>query len=197
MNLVSIVDEDSRLHADSVGASLSSLNDKQEIETVGRNITQGSPDHVILLSSNDGVYIAKLHDKLPHNIMSYLQEYTNKCFKGKVEGGTAERQFKYYQTSSDENAELEMNVFLLAKGLLKRLIQGKDQTKRFALYKAKLIHSKKKLCEVKAPTQFDLPIGRESLSLNIFKIFSKNVCLCVCVCVVCPLQISMGCVVWF
>jgi hypothetical protein len=37
-----------------------------------------------------------------------LQEYITKCFKGNK---LAERQFKYYQITSDENAELEMNVF--------------------------------------------------------------------------------------
>jgi hypothetical protein len=75
--------------------------------------------------------------------MNYLQEYINKCFKGNMSGG-AVRQCKYYQTSSDENAELEINVFLLAKGLLKRLNHGKDQTNNFAPYEAKCINLKGK-----------------------------------------------------
>jgi hypothetical protein len=62
-----------------------------------------------------------LCDKLPQNIISYLQGYINKCFEGNK---LAERQFKYYQTTFDENAELDMNVFSLAKGLLKGLNQG-------------------------------------------------------------------------
>jgi hypothetical protein len=82
-----------------------------------------------------------LHDKLPQTIIIYLQEYINKCFEGNK---LAERQFKYYQTISDENAELEMNVFSLAKGLLKKLNQGKVQSNEFALYKAKLINWMKK-----------------------------------------------------
>jgi hypothetical protein len=51
-----------------------------------------------------------LHNKLPQNIIYYLQEYINKYFEGNK---LAEWQFKYYQTISDENAELEMNVFSL------------------------------------------------------------------------------------
>jgi hypothetical protein len=43
-----------------------------------------------------------------------------------------------------------------------------------------------------SPSKFDLPIGSDSLSLNIFKILSKNVRLFVC-----PLQIILGCVVCF
>jgi hypothetical protein len=98
-----------------------------------------------------------LHDKLPQNIINYLQEYINKCFDGnKLE----ERQFKYYQTISDENAELEMNVFSLAKGLLKGLNQGKNQSNEFAPYKAKLINSKEHHCQVKALTKYNTtPLG--------------------------------------
>jgi hypothetical protein len=84
-----------------------------------------------------------LHNKLPQNIINYLQEYINKCFEGNK---LAERQFKYYQTISDENAELEMNVFSLSKSLLNRLNQGKDQSNEFALNKAKLINLKENLC---------------------------------------------------
>jgi hypothetical protein len=144
MNLVSIWDEDSEVNADSVGAAPSSLNDKQEEETVlVSNVPQGSPHHDILLSTNDGGYVAKLHDKLPQNVMNYLKEYVNNCFEGNVEAGV-ERQFNYFQTSSDENAKLEMNVFILAKGLLERLNQGTDPRHKFAPYKAKWIYSRKK-----------------------------------------------------
>jgi hypothetical protein len=147
---VSIVDEDPEVQADSVVASPSSLNDKQEIEPVGWDVPQGFPDHKILSLTNDGVYVAKLNDKLPQNIINYLQEYINKCFEGNK---LAERQFKYNQTISDENAELEMNVFSLAKDLLKRLNQGKDPSNNFAPYKAKLINAKENHCQVKAPTK--------------------------------------------
>ncbi len=58
--------------------------------------------------------------------------------------GGAGRQFKYCQTSSDENDELDLNVFLLAKALFKRLNYGKDQTNKFAPYEAKCIKSKRK-----------------------------------------------------
>jgi hypothetical protein len=92
------------VQADSVEYSSSSSNDIQIIELVGFDVYQ----------TNDGVYVAKLCDKLPQNISNHLQEYINKCFEGNK---LAERQFKYYQTTSDENAELEMNVFSLAKGL--------------------------------------------------------------------------------
>jgi hypothetical protein len=68
------------VQADSVEASPSSLNDKQEIEPVGCDVPQGFPDHEILSSTNDGFYVAKLHDKLPQNIINYLQEYIKKMF---------------------------------------------------------------------------------------------------------------------
>jgi hypothetical protein len=106
----------------------------------------------ILSSTNDGVYVANLHGKLPQNITNYLQEYINKCFEGNK---LAERKFKYYQTISDENAELEMNLFLLAKGLLKGLNQGEVQSNIFAPYKAELINSKENRCQVKAPTKYN------------------------------------------
>jgi hypothetical protein len=138
------------VQADSVEASPSNLSDKQEIEPVGCNVPQGFPDHEILSSTNDGFYVAKLHDKLPQNAINYLQEYINKCFE---ENKLAERQFKYYQTISNENAELEMNVFSLAKGLLKGLNQGKDQSNEFAPYKAEVINSKEYCCQVNAPTK--------------------------------------------
>jgi hypothetical protein len=70
------------VQADSVEALPSSLNDKQEIEPVGCDVPQGFPDHKILSSTNDGFYVAQLHDKLPQNIINYLQEYINKCFEG-------------------------------------------------------------------------------------------------------------------
>ena len=105
------------VQADSVEDSSSGSNGIEEIEPNGCDVSQGFPDHEILSSTYDGFYVAKLHDKLPHNIINYLQEYIHKCFEGSK---LAERQFKYYQTISDENAELEMNVFSLAKGLLKR-----------------------------------------------------------------------------
>jgi hypothetical protein len=78
---ISIIDKDPEVQADFVGASPSSINDKQEIEPVGCNVPQGFPDHKILSSTNNGFYIAKLHDKLPQNIINYLQEYINKCFE--------------------------------------------------------------------------------------------------------------------
>jgi hypothetical protein len=96
------------IQADSVEDSSSSSNDRQEIEPVGCDISWGFPGHKILSSTNDGFYVAKLRNKLPQNIINYLQEYINKCFEGNK---LAERQFKYYQTTFDENAELEMNVF--------------------------------------------------------------------------------------
>ncbi len=96
------------VQADPVEDSSSSSNTIQNIEPVGFDVSQDFPDHKILSSTNDGFYVAKLRDKLPQNIINYLQEYINKCFEGNK---LAERQFKYYQTTSDENAELEMNVF--------------------------------------------------------------------------------------
>jgi hypothetical protein len=140
------------VQADSVEDSPSSLNDKQEIEPDGCNIPQGFPDHEILSTTNDGFYVAKLHNKLPQNIINYLQEYIKVCFEVNK---LAERQFKYYQTISDKNAELEMNVFSLAKGLLNGLNQGKDQSNEFALYKAKLIYSKDNCCQVNDPTKYN------------------------------------------
>ncbi len=106
------------VQADSVEDSSSSSNDRQEIEPVGCDVSQGFPDHEILSSTNDGFYITKLHDRLPQNIINYLQEYISKCFEGNK---LAKRQLKYYQTTFDENAELEMNVFSHAKGLLNSL----------------------------------------------------------------------------
>ncbi len=96
------------VQANSVKDSSSSSNTIQNIEPVGFDVSQGFPDHKILSSTNDGFYVAKLHNKLSQNIINYLQEYINKCFEGNK---LAERQFKYYQTFSNENAELEMNVF--------------------------------------------------------------------------------------
>jgi hypothetical protein len=80
-----------------------------------------------------------------------LQEYITKCFE---RNKLAERQFTYYQTISDENAELEMNVFSLAKGLLKRLNQREVQSKIFAPFKAELINLKENCCQVNAPTKY-------------------------------------------
>ncbi len=99
-------------------------------------------------------YVAKLHDKLLQNIIKYLQEHIHKCFEGNK---LAERQFKYYQTTSDENAELEMNVFSLAKGLFKGLNQGEDQSNIFAPFKAELIKSTGNICQVKALTKYNRP----------------------------------------
>jgi hypothetical protein len=138
--------------ADFVEDSSSSSNDIQEIEPVGCDVSQGFPDHKILSSTYDSFYVAKLHDKLPQNIINYLQEYINKCFEGNKLAG---RQFKYYQTTSDENAELEMNVFSLAKGLFKELNQGEVQSNKFAPFKAELINSKGNCCQVKAPTKYN------------------------------------------
>ncbi len=149
---VSIFDEDPEVQADSVGASPSSSNRKQEIKPVGYNFPQGFPDHKILSSTNDGFCITKLHDKLPQNNINYLQEYINKCFEGNE---LAKRQFKYYHTISDKNTELEMNVFSLAQGLIKGLNQGKDQLNEFALYVAKLIISKENCCRVNGPTKYN------------------------------------------
>ncbi len=87
------------VQADSVEDSSSSSNDIQLMEPVGCDVSQGFPDHEILSSSYDGFYIAKSLDKLPQNINNYLQEYINKCFEGNK---LAKRQFKYYQTTSDE-----------------------------------------------------------------------------------------------
>ncbi len=81
-----------------------------------------------------------------------MQEYINKCFEGNK---LAERQFKYYQTTSDENAEMEMNVFSLAKGLFKGLNQGEIQSNKFAPFKAEMINSKGNCCQVKAPTKYN------------------------------------------
>jgi hypothetical protein len=94
------------LQADSDEDSSSSSNTIQNIEPVGFDVSKGFPDCEILSSTNDGFYVAQLHDKLSQNIINYLQEYINKCFEGNK---LAERQFKYYRTTSDENAELEMN----------------------------------------------------------------------------------------
>jgi hypothetical protein len=85
-------------------------------------------------------------------MINYLQEYINKCFEGNK---LAERQFKYYQTLFDENAELEMNVFSLAKGLLKGLNQGEVQSNKLALFKAELINSEGNCCQVKARTKYN------------------------------------------
>jgi hypothetical protein len=63
------------IQADSVEDSSSGSNDIQEIEPVGCDASQGFPDHEILSSTYDGFYVAKLHDKLPHNTTNYLQEY--------------------------------------------------------------------------------------------------------------------------
>jgi hypothetical protein len=140
------------VQADSVDDSSSNSNDIQEIEPVGCDVSQGFPDHEILSSTYDGFYVAKLRNKLPQNIINYLQEYINKRFEGNK---LAERQFKYYQTISDENAELEMNVFSLAIGLFKRLNQGEVQSNKFAPFKAELINSKRNCCQVKAPTKYN------------------------------------------
>jgi hypothetical protein len=129
------------VQADSDEDSSSSSNIIQNIEPVGFDVSQGFPDCKILSSTNDGFYVAKLRDKLPQNIINYLQEYINTCFVGNK---LAERQFKYYQTTSDEHAQLEMNVFSLAKGLFKGLNQ-----------EAELINSKGNIYQVTAPTKTD------------------------------------------
>jgi hypothetical protein len=67
----------------------------------------------------------------------------------------AERQFEYYQTISDENAQLEINVFSIAKGLFKGLNQEEDQSNIFAPFKAELINSKGNICQVKALTKYN------------------------------------------
>jgi hypothetical protein len=164
------------VQADSVEDSSSSLNTIQNIEPVGFDVSQGFPDHQILSSTNDGFYIAKLSNKLPQNIIICLQEYISKCFVGNK---LAERQFKYYQTSSDENAELEMNVFSLAKGLFKGLNQGKSPLNKLAPFKAELINSNKKCCQVKAQAKYnttllmsyiDVPLWQdndESITINL------------------------------
>jgi hypothetical protein len=61
---------------------------------------------------------------------------------------------KYYQIISDENAELEMNVFSLAKGLLKKLNQGNVQLNIYAPFKAESVKSKENHCQVNAPTKY-------------------------------------------
>jgi hypothetical protein len=71
-----------KVQADSVEDSSSSSNDIQEIEPVGCDVPQGFPDHKILSSTYDGFYATKLHNKLPQNIIYYLQEYINKYFEG-------------------------------------------------------------------------------------------------------------------
>jgi hypothetical protein len=48
-----------------------------------------------------------------------------------------------------------MNVFSLAKGLLKGLNQEEVRSNLFALYKAKLINLKGNCCQVKAPTKYN------------------------------------------
>ena len=68
---------------DSVEASPSSLNTIQNIEPVGFDVSKVFPDHKILSSTNEDFYVAKLNNKLPQNIINYLQEYFNKCFEGK------------------------------------------------------------------------------------------------------------------
>jgi hypothetical protein len=79
------------VQADSVEDSSSSSNDIQEIEPVGYDVPQGFPDHEILSSTHDGVYVPKLHNKLPQNIINYLQEYIKICFEVNK---LAERRFK-------------------------------------------------------------------------------------------------------
>jgi hypothetical protein len=138
------------VQADSDEDSSSSSNTIQNIEPVKFDISKCFPDRKILSSTNDGFYVAKLRDKLPQNIVNYLHEYINKCFEGNK---LAERQFKYYQTTSDENAQLEMNIFTLAKGLFKGLNQGEDQSNIFAPLKAELINSMGNCCQVTASTK--------------------------------------------
>jgi hypothetical protein len=116
------------VQADSDEDSSSSSNTVHIIEPVKFDVSKRFPDCKILSSTNDGFYVAKLSDKLPQNIINYLQEYKNKCI---VENKLAERKFKYYQTTSDENAELEMNVFSLAKGLFNVLNQGEGPLKNW------------------------------------------------------------------
>jgi hypothetical protein len=48
-----------------------------------------------------------------------------------------------------------MNVFSLAKGLLKGLNQGKDQSNEFAPYKVELINSRENCCQVNAPLKYN------------------------------------------
>ncbi len=60
---VGIVKEDPEVQANFVGASPSSLNGKQELEIVGCDVLQGSADHKILSSTNDGFYVAKFHNE--------------------------------------------------------------------------------------------------------------------------------------
>jgi hypothetical protein len=114
------------VQADSVEDSSSSSNTILNIEPVGFDVSQGFPDHEILSSTSDGIYVAKLHGKLPQNIINYLQEYINKCFEGNE---LAERQFKYYQITSDENAKLEMNVFRVRVSGQRNCLGGNFQYK--------------------------------------------------------------------
>jgi hypothetical protein len=60
------------VQADSDEASSSSLNTVQIIEPVKFDVSKCFPDCEILSSTNDGFYAAKLHNKLPQNIINYL-----------------------------------------------------------------------------------------------------------------------------
>jgi hypothetical protein len=75
------LENNTEVQAYSVDDSSSSSNDIQEIEPVGCDVSQGFPDHGILSSTYDGFYVAKLRNKLPQNIINYLQEYINKCLR--------------------------------------------------------------------------------------------------------------------
>jgi hypothetical protein len=102
-----------------------------------------------------------------------LQENANQYFT-KSDGDI---QSKYYQTRSNEIADLEMNTFSICKGLLARLnSRNKSPKKTFphdelVPYSAKRICSDKNKCVIKAPTKYIIKIP---VAYNIVPLFDGN-----------------------
>ncbi len=61
-----------------------------------------------------------MNEKLHEEILEVLKKYVNNQFQQNALQDQKFK-FKYYHTSSDDNAEFEVKVFSVAKGLLARL----------------------------------------------------------------------------
>jgi hypothetical protein len=83
-------------------------------------MVQPHQDIISSITFGDDFYIAKLNEKLCEEILEVLKNKLDNQFP---QNGLEdlEFKFKYYHSSSDDNTELKLKVFSVAKGLLARL----------------------------------------------------------------------------